>query len=213
MFPQRLNRSISLSASLLAGLWLAASPTAQAETQVFLRFPGIEGSSQLVGYQGQIALESFSFSVGRACRGGDPSSGDLFCSTPQWRPLTLVKALDRSDAALTLRAVTGVRSDICISVVSTGNNPGSPVARVEEFRIGKALVSDVGLAVTANGELRRTVTLAYEAFAVTPFSVSDQTGSEVVGARTGWSFRNNRQVNDADLGAIANSAACTSPSP
>lgn len=195
------HRLVALS--LMAVL---AAPAAQADTRVLLNFPTIVGASQLANYSNQIPLESFSFSAGRACGGGDPS-GDLFCVTPQSRPLTLVKTLDSSDAALTLQAFSGTPVNLCISVVSISNDPASPSTPIEELRIGKALVSDIGLAVTANGELRRTVTLAYEAFDVTTYKANEQTGAVEIENNAGWSFRNNGPANDADLG----SAECKSP--
>ena len=75
---------------------------AGASAKAFLELPGVQGESQVLGFEKQIELASFQFGVSNPVQMGD----EKVKGKPTFSELTVTKRLDRASPALMLRTAT-----------------------------------------------------------------------------------------------------------
>ena len=83
--------------ALVLGCALALALPSAASARIFLELDGIQGESDVVGFENQIELGSFQFGVGK---GGNKA-------VASFSEITVTKQLDRSTPTLMLRTATG----------------------------------------------------------------------------------------------------------
>jgi len=185
-----MKTGIAISAGLLA---LAASTSVLAEN-IFLTWPGVNGSSVEPKYINAIPLRSYSQSFVKPVSLGQPGagSGKTSCGV-----VTIIKQTDSSSTAFLTNGVIGtVIPKLTVNFTNPASGPNVTVSPVQIVLLNSYVTSvdqavDTALANTST--LNETITLQASTIEVT-YAPLDANGRFLAPQKFGWSCVLNQAV-------------------
>lgn len=179
-------------------LTLALAPTSQADPLfvVVLTLQGVEGESQIPGYENQIDVATASFSSEQfGFLGKDAAKTGAGVGKAVFAPIVISKGPDKSSPILFLRSITGKTfAKAKISFLSQSDGPSSAADEFFSITLGDVIVTKYsvsGSRAETNG--REEVVLNYSKIFMkyTPFLPGGGHGGDI---KAGFDLKTNKEI-------------------
>ena len=153
---------------MLAGLLVASLPSLAA-SDYLLKFDGVEGESQMKGFEKQIEISSFSWGVSQSASGAANRAGK---SCPS--DLNLGKAVDKATPPLIANSVAGNVSPTAILIGLRGGGGGSAPQPYIKLELKNVMVSSYSTSGASGGAAAQDAfSLRFGSMTVTYFQQND----------------------------------------
>ncbi len=126
---------------------------------IYVKWDGIEGNVTAKGYEGHLAVDSFSFGIGRSITMEPGNCANREASKPAFSEIQLTKAADNSATAFFKEATTASEGKkVEIKFVQTGSDK---VTEYMTYYLEECLVSGYSVSANSEGDPIESISISY----------------------------------------------------
>ncbi len=139
-----------------------------------MKFGDVKGSVTAKGFEEQIAVDSFSFGMGRAIGLTTGNSTSRETGTPSMSEITVTKKMDHATGPLLDASLRSTTAAVTLSFIRTENN--KPVVYLQ-VDLEAVLIS--GVSIASEGDVpKESISLSYTKIEITPYITNKDNQSE-----------------------------------